>query len=146
MPSNYFENYGVISLTSATVSITDEGYLGSRIILNRAAGITVTMPAATGSGNRYEFIVGTALSGANYVIAALGTDIMAGHAILSQDSADTVVMFETAADTDKITMSGTATGGVRGARIVLDDIASGVWAVQMISNASGSEATPFGNT
>jgi hypothetical protein len=144
MPSQYFENYGVISLTAASTTITDEGFVGSRLVFNRAAGATAILPAATGSGNRYEFIVGTTLSGGNYVVrVANSSDIFVGWALFSADAGDTAVMFETAADSDTITMNGTGTGGVRGARVIVDDIAANLWAVNCISNASGTEATPF---
>ena len=147
MPSPYFDNYGVITVADAAVTLTDEGYVGSRIILSRAAGSTLTLPPATGSGNRYEFIVGTTVTSNGYIIrVAPGTNIMAGFAQVAQDAGDTTVMFETAADSDTITMNGTTTGGLRGARVTLDDIASGVWAVQVISAATGTEATPFSAT
>jgi hypothetical protein len=89
MPSPYFDNYGVITLDAATVTLTDEGYVGSRIVLSRAAGSTLTLPPATGSGNRYEFIVGTTVTSNGYIIrVAPGTNIMAGLAQVAQDAGD----------------------------------------------------------
>lgn len=146
MPSNYFETYGAITLT-ASATLTDEGYLGRRIILHAAAGLTATLPAATGSGNRYEFLVRTTISSNSYIIrVANSSDTMVGVATLFQDAGDTVVGFAASGTHDTITLDGTTRGGIAGARVVVDDIAANLWAVQVISDASGTEATPFSAT
>jgi hypothetical protein len=141
MPSPYFDNYGIVTVTTATVSITDEGYVGQRIVMNRAAGITATLPAATGSGNRYEFIGAVDASG-DQIIQVTGDDTMAGVAYLGNDSAG-ASCFYTADTSDTITLDGSTTGGLKGWRVVCDDIAADTWAVTVMSEASGTEATPF---
>jgi hypothetical protein len=141
MPSPYFNNYGIVTVTTAAISITDDAHVGQRIVLNRAAGITATLPAATGSGNRYEFILAADASG-DHIVAALGADTMMGVAYLGNDSAGASV-FYTADTSDTITLNGTDQGGKKGARIIVDDIAAAVWAVLVFSEASGTEATPF---
>ena len=83
MPSNYFENYGIVTVTAATVSITDEAHVGQRVIFNRAAGVTATLPEATGSGNRYEFIGLVDASGSQIIKVGDNTDIMMGVAYLA---------------------------------------------------------------
>jgi hypothetical protein len=143
MPSNYFNTYGVHTETGATLTVTADAFVGNRIVLSRAAGVTATLPAATGSGNRYEFIVGVTPTSNSHKIQVTGNDVMAGFAQVAQDSGDTTVMFETAADSDTITLNGSTTGGLRGARVLCDDIAADLWAVQVISAATGTEATPF---
>ena len=144
MPSNYFENYGIVTVTSATVSITDEAHVGQRVIFNRAAGVTATLPEATGSGNRYEFIGAVDASGSQ-IIKVVGNDTMAGVAYLGNDSAG-ASCFYTAATSDTITLDGSTTGGLKGWRVVCDDIAADTWAVMVMSEASGTEATPFSAT
>lgn len=145
MPSNYFDNYGIVTVTAATVSITDDGYVGSRIVMNRAAGITATLPAATGSGNRYEFIGLADASGSQIIKVANATDVMMGWAALGNDAAGSS-NFYTADTSDTITLNGTTTGGYKGWRVVVDDVAAGFWAVTVESEASGVEATPFSAT
>lgn len=130
------------NVTAATVAITNATHAGQVITLNRAAGITATLPAATGSGARYKFIVGTTFTG-NCIIQVTGDDTMKGLAMLAQDAADTVVAFETAADSDTITMNGTTTGGLVGADVELIDIAADTWWVNVRTAATGTEATPF---
>ena len=141
MPSPYFDNYGIVTVTTATVSITDEGYVGQCIVMNRAAGITATLPAATGSGNRYEFIGAVDATG-DQIITVTGDDTMAGVAYLGNDSAG-ASCFYTGAATDTITLDGSTTGGLKGWRVVCDDIAADTWAVTVMSEASGTEATCF---
>ena len=54
-----------------------------------------------------------------------------------------VVVFETAADSDTITLNGTTTGGLVGADVELIDIAADTWFVNVRTAATGTEATPF---
>jgi hypothetical protein len=133
-----------VSITGASVTIDRPTHCGRPIILSRAAGIAVTLPAAIGSGDRYLFIVGTTFTGAA-TIKVVGNDIMKGTAILFQDSGDTVVGFATAADSDTIDLLGTSnsTGGIAGQKILLIDIAADTWYVEIVSDAGGTEATPF---
>jgi hypothetical protein len=145
MPSQYFENYGIVTVTSATISITDEAHVGQRIVMNRAAGITATLPEATGSGNRYEFIGLADASGSQIIKVADNTDVMMGVAYLGNDSAG-ASCFYTADTSDTITLDGSTRGGLKGWRVVLDDIAANTWAVMVMSEASGTEATPFSAT
>lgn len=134
-----------VSITSATVTFTANDHAFRAIVLDRAAGIAVTLPAATGSGDTYSMFVKTTFTGSS-TVKVVGNDVMTGFAELLQDAADTVVAFETAADSDTITMNGTTTGGLLGTQIVLTDIAADLWAVSMVGAATGVEATPFSAT
>lgn len=141
MPSPYVSSFGTVSVTTATVAITDDAYAGQRTLLNRAAGIVATLQPATGSGASYEFILMADASG-DQVIQVTGTDVMMGVAYLGNDSAG-ASCFYTADTSDTITLNGSTKGGLKGARVVVDDVASGVYAVMVMSEASGTEATPF---
>lgn len=142
MPSPYVSTFGTVSVTSATVSITDDAHAGQRILLNRAAGVTATLPAATGSGARYEFVLMADASGNQIIRVANASDTMMGVAYLGNDTAGASV-FYTADTSDTITMNGSTTGGYKGARVLVDDVAANVYAVMVFSEASGTEATPF---
>lgn len=142
MPSNYFENFGITTVTDATITLTAAAHLGSRVVLNRDAGVTVTLPASSGSGNRYEFFLAVDATGSQIIKVANATDVMMGVAYLGNDAAG-ASCFYTADASDTITLNGTTTGGYKGAKVVVDDIASGKWAVFVYSEASGIEATPF---
>jgi hypothetical protein len=133
------------NVTASTLAVSNETHADQIITLNRAGGIAVTLPAATGSGARYRFVVGTTFT-SDGTIKVTGDDIMAGLAMLALDGGDTVAVFATAADTDTITMTGTTTGGIKGCDVELIDIAADTWFVNYRSDASGSEATPFSAT
>ena len=89
------------------------------------------------------FTLTTVTSNNNVVSVASASDVMQGHAILGQDAADTAVLFETAADSDTITMNGSTKGGIVGDLIELVDADSGFWQVRVMGSATGTEATPF---
>lgn len=136
----------IVSVTTATLTVTPELHAGRTLVLDRAGGIALTLPAATGSGNIYRYHVKTTFSSSATIKVANSSDVMQGTAILFQDSGDTVVGFATAASSDTITMTGTTTGGINGAQGMLQDIATNTWSVSYVSDASGVEATPFSAT
>lgn len=137
-----------VDVTTATLAVTAALHAGRVITLNRAAGVAVTMPDATGSGNVYTFIVGTTFTGAASIVAPDSSNTFTGTAILFSDAGDAVVAFATAATTDTVDLLGTAnsTGGIAGAKIVFTDIAADKMHVEYVSDAGGTEATPFSAT
>jgi hypothetical protein len=115
--------------------------------LNAAAGQAIVLPAATGSGDRYRFFVGTTItSNSTTIKVANAADTMRGNAIVAQDGGDTVVVFEAGATADTITLNGTTTGGLVGDWIELEDVAANMWSVRAVLAATGTEATPFSAT
>lgn len=135
-----------VSITTATATLTKDDYANRPIVLDRAAGITVTLPAATGTGHVYKFFVKTTFTGSGIIKVADNTDVMTGFALLHQDAADTAVTFDTAADSDTITLNGTTTGGLLGSQVVLTDLGANLWGVSVFTSATGVEATPFSAT
>lgn len=134
----------LISLAATTLTIDADTH-GERIVLlnHTGAASTVTLPAATATGNVYTFIVG-AVNTSNHVIKCAGTDAYEGMAIMCNDSDASVSGFETAAADDTITLNGTTKGGAAiGDKIVLIDYATGKWNVLAHLTGSGTEATPF---
>ena len=142
MPSPHMSNYGINTVTAATLAVSAAAHAGHTIVSNLAATQTFTLPAATGSGNKYNFVVNITKTG-DLVIQVTTTDIMKGYQILAVDGGDTVFMAATAATSDTVTLNGTTQGGIAGATVKVTDIASGVWAVEVVSDASGTEATCF---
>jgi hypothetical protein len=142
MASNYERTHGLSTVTAATVSINADAHVGMPVVLNRAAGCVATLPAATGSGNTYNFIGAIDATGDQKVQVANANDTMAGVAYLGNDSAG-ASCFYTAAASDTITLDGSTTGGLKGWRVTCTDMAANTWAVMVMSEASGTEATPF---
>jgi hypothetical protein len=137
----------VVNETGATLTLTAALH-GSRIVtLSRAAGVTVTLPAATGSGERYTIITATTVSSnANIIQAASASDSFTGGCVGVDTDGEGATGYTWNADAndDTITMDGTATGGVAGDKWEIIDYASGLFMVfGYISQSGASEATPF---
>lgn len=143
-------NIAIVPVTAATVSLTAAIHGGAMTTLNRAAGITATLPAATGSGAFFRIMNLTTVTSNNHIIAvANASDYMIGNSIIAADGGNTNNMFETAntgtvaTETDTITLNGTTTGGIKGGFIELIDVAANIWLVRLVDAATGTEATPF---
>lgn len=141
MASEYKPNFGAVAITAST-TLTADGYAGRPIVLNAAAGLTVTLPAATGSGASYEIVVGTTVTSNSYIIrVANASDVMMGVLGIASDIAGVTV--PTTSTSDTITMNGSTTGGILGSRVLLQDVAANKWAVSGALVSSSTEATPF---
>lgn len=133
--------YNPISIT-ASATLRADTHAGTVVRVNAAAGLTVTLPAATGTGNVYTVEVGTTVTSNDYIIqVANATDVMEGAVGVTTDAAGVVI--PTAATSDTITMNGSTKGGLAGSLVVLRDVASGKWAVSGALVSTGVEATPF---
>ena len=136
----------IVNTTASSLTLIPALHAGRILTLNRTAGVAVQLPAATGTGAKYEIIVGTAMSGGSSTIKVLTTDIMQGLAWGSDDDVVPANGWATASDSDTVTLDGSTRGGKVGDRVTLTDIASGVWAVTCVLQQSGTEATPFSAT
>lgn len=129
------------TVTASTLTVTQADYNGQTIGLSRAAGITVTLPAATGTNAAYTFVVSTTVSSNSYKIqVANATDVINGVANVS---GSTGTPFGTLPASDTITMNGTTTGGIAGSYVEIIDVATGVFFVRAALIGSGTVATPF---
>lgn len=141
--------YAPVNVTAATLTATKALHANRVVTLNRAAGIAVTLPAATGTGDWYTFIVGTTFTAAAQIAVPNATDYFVGTAIL--DKAGTVTGAATAntgtvaTESDTASLFGTANaqGGIKGEIVELCDIATAQWAIRIMSEAGGTVATPF---
>lgn len=140
------------AVTAATLTIpsstTTEDYNGRTFPLSNAAGITVTLPAATGTNAVYNFLVSTSVTSNSYKIqTASASDYMVGHASVSGANAANSVVVSTVGSTttgsDTITMNGSTTGGLIGSFVQVQDIATNIWLVSGSLIGSGAAATPF---
>ena len=141
----------VIKSITATASLGAEDS-GKLIVLNAAdadsTAVTVTLPAATGSGRCYKIVVGTvsAMTAAYKIQVADATDTIDGQIVTAStgDSPDLAQPWVTAAASDTVTLDGTTTGGASiGDWIEVIDIASNQWVISGQTTSSGTEATPF---
>lgn len=134
----------LLSVTASTVTLTASAHAGKIVVLNRAAGVTVTLPASVGNGDVYTIVVGTTVTSNNDIIQVANTsDSMVGRALVCKDGGNSVDGFEVVAGDDTITLNGTTTGGIKGDYIQLIDIGSSNFLVNALTSATGTEATPF---
>lgn len=137
----------LVSATAATLSVTAAAHDGKIILLDRAAGVTATLPAATGSGATFRFAVKTTVTSNNDIVkVANATDVMAGALVVTDQADGSAALFATVAASDTITMNGSTTGGLVGGLITIVDVASGKFSVTGTVVGNGTEATPFSAT
>jgi hypothetical protein len=135
----------VISGLGATRSL-NENESGSTIVLDRAAGIVTTLPAACTTGTWYEFAVATSVTSNSYkIITGAGTELLIGEVVsVDTDTSNAVAAFTGNGSTHiAVTMNGTTTGGLRGTHILVKKISSTQWVVKGTNQGSGTVATPF---
>ena len=141
----------VVTGGGSTLTITEALHGDRVIVIGKTDGETVTLPAATGTGNKYTFIIGVAAtSNANIIKVANATDVFDGSQALGRDTdAEGATGYTWGAETgdDTLTMSGTATGGKVGDRIEVIDYKAGFFSViAHLNQSGGSEVTPFSAT
>lgn len=121
-----------------------ELYNGYLTLMSRAAGITITLPAASGSQAVYRFLVITSLSSNSHIIkVANSTDVFIGSCAVSGTTGTT---FSTLATSDTITMNATTQGGLAGSWVEVQDMRTGFWRVSGGLLGSGTVITPFSAT
>jgi len=137
-----------VAFASGTALALTQATHANRVVYVTDVAAAYTLPAATGTGDKYTVHLGATQTGAGTIKVASATDVMNGTAVLFQDGGDAVVGFNTASDSDTVDLLGTAnsTGGISGAIYEFWDVASGKWAVRIVSDAGGIEATPFSAT
>jgi hypothetical protein len=141
------EATGRSSDLGATLTCTADTHAGRTIVISAVAGCAVTLPAATGTGSVYRFIIGaTITSNSTTIKVANTTDVMSGRAFVISDGAAAVLGYATGATSDTITLNGTTLGGLIGDHIEIIDAIAGTFAVRVFTAATGTEATPFSAT
>lgn len=137
----------IVNTTATTLAVTTASHDGKVVTVNSAAPIAITLPASSGSGSRFTFVIGTAATATAHTIkVANTTDIMAGVSVIAQTDTAQVGGFLTTATDDTISLNGTTKGGLKGDKIEIIDVASGVFQVSIVGGASGTVVTPFSAT
>lgn len=138
---------GVVDTTATTLTVTATQHAGKVVTISSAAPIAVTLPQATGTGNRYRFNVRVAATATAHTIkVANATDVMSGIVYCLTTSTDNVIGYKTTATDDTISLNGTTKGGVVGDWIEIIDIKTGFFQVMASTAPTGTTATPFSAT
>lgn len=146
--NGFISGSGSVVTLSSDTTLTSASHAGRVMLLDKSAGgLTATLPAASGSGNVYKFFVKGTLASGNYIIkVASSDDTMSGVAVVANDDDDSANIFQTASDSDTITLDGSTKGGILGGMVELQDLYSGKYLVKIHQSATGTEATPFSAT
>lgn len=139
----------IIAGLGATKTLTHHDS-GALIVLDRAAGTTVTLPTYAQSGKAgtwFEFMVSVTKSGgSDKVITGAGTELLVGSIInCDTDTSDAVAIWKALVGSSyiSINLDGSTKGGIKGDRFVLTQLNSTTWQVSGVTNGTGTVATPF---
>ena len=133
---------------AATDAVTITEHAGRTLLLGEVGGdaaLTLTLPAATGTGAVYKFIV-SVTNTSNYKIqVADATDTIDGIMLYLDEDGTAISGFPTVAASDTITLNGGTTGGIVGDYLELIDIATNQYHVRGVMRvaAGANPATPF---
>lgn len=129
-----------------TLAVTEALHDGKTICLDTAAGSVCTLPAATGSGATFKFMVTVTPTSNSHIIKVTGNDVMYGQAFGVDGDGEPGNAWATAADSDTVNMDSSTQGGEIGDWVVVQDIAADKWSVTAWLTQGGTEATPFAAT
>lgn len=134
----------IVSTTAATISVTLASHDSKVVVLASTHTQTLTLPAATGSGARFRFLVSTTGTDGSKIVKVANTlDVMTGVCASHSTATNEASSFLTSASSDTITLNNTTTGGLLGSQIEVIDIATNLFQVKVDAAASGTVATPF---
>lgn len=133
--------------TAVALTVTEALHAGRNVLLGVAAGSTVQLPLATGSGATYRFTVSVALTSNNWILSAVvATDVFAGVIFINDSggsAAATADGWPTAATSNTLTMALATGGGSIGDYVEFVDILTGVWAVRGFFQGAADPVSPF---
>lgn len=131
-----------------TLAMSQASHEGKIICLDTAAGSVCTLPASTGGGAVYRFLVTvTATSNSHIIKVANASDEMRGYVVQDSDTATAPNIWWAADNDDTITLNRTTTGlAAQGEYFEIVDAVANHYYVRGYSQASGTEATPFSAT
>lgn len=141
----------VVSATASSLAVTAALHAGRTILLNRAAGVAVTLPAATGTGNVYTIRQGTTLltSASHTITAASTADLYYGVAHIDSTTKTDSNAFPANASSNYIctfAFASTIAQGFAypGDTAVFVDVGTNAWLVKIhATTAATTPATPF---
>lgn len=129
----------------STLTLTFAAHANKTIKLDTAGGTAITLPAATGSGAIYRFVVSVLATSAAHTITCAGSDKLQGIIHTGDDTAANEQWFAAVAGTSTIiTLNRSTTGSVTiGEWIEVEDFAAARWQVRGFVTNTGSAATAF---
>lgn len=139
----------VVTTAATTLTLAASTHSQRTTVVSSAAPLAITLPQATGTGNKYRIVYTVAATATGHTIkVANATDNMAGSMAVYDTSATdiTAIAFSATATDDTVTLNGTTQSGVKGTTVEIEDVATGLFSVRVMGPATGSYATPFSAT
>jgi hypothetical protein len=136
----------VIDGSGATRTLTAES--GALVLLDKADGIVVTLPAPA-VGLQFEFLATVSRTSGSYkVITDAASTFLVGAVLIGDTTIATSGDVFTANGTDvvAITQDGDTKGGLLGTRFSLTCISATQWAIHGVLHGAGTLADPFTTT
>lgn len=139
----------VVSVPAATttLTVTQALHAGKIIQVQSTGGLAATLPAPTGTGAKYTFVVAATITGGAFTIDAKGGDASAvfNGTALQTKTGTGLTSTGVIASCNEISLNGTTTGGIIGDIIEIVDIATHSWNVFINGQYTGTFSTPFLN-
>ena len=136
-------NPATFNITASAVTLNQSLHANKVLTLNLASGMTLTLPFATGTQDKYTMVVQTAFTSNGVIKVGRSADTMIGSAVMAGSTSLTVPV---AGTDDTLTLIGTTGGGGAGAFVEFTDIAANLWLVNARLVGSGVQADPFSAT
>jgi hypothetical protein len=128
-----------ITVTAATLTLDYDLHNNAVVVIDRAAGCAVTLPASTGMGAHFTVVVGTTVSTNSITIsAANATDTFFGVGVTGIAAGGAGFQEGVTGTDDRITMAGTVNGGIAGSVVELTDVKATKWLVNARLIGSGT--------
>lgn len=125
---------------ATTLTFLSAGVLNT---FSAASGTVFTLPAATGSGITFKFIVATTVtSNSHKILVASVADFMQGL-IITSDTGTCTGWPANVTTIHSVAMNGTTTAGILGDVFTVTDIAANKWQVNGFTTSTGTAATSF---
>lgn len=141
-----FRRKHLVAGLGSTLTLTED-QSGSTVVLDRAAGSTVTLPAKASNGTYFEFVVSVSVtSNDDKVITGAATELLVGNIVnCDTDTANATLSFPSVVGTSNIAvvLNGSTKGGIKGDRVQFTKVNSTTWQVSGTTNGTGAVATPF---
>jgi hypothetical protein len=142
----------LFATTTAALQLTQADHANRIVVLNALVAQTcsITLPKATGTGDRYTIINNVVLTQVVDIKGIASTDLMSGFAAMIHSTAvaTSAESFLTTATDYICRWRGTdgTTGGKRGDMFTAIDVGPLLWLVRVECNTAGAVATPFASS
>ena len=139
---------GIVNTLLTVLPLTAAAHAQKMVCVSSTASTAVTLPQATGTGNKYRLQFQVAATGtASTIKVANSTDVMQGIVLAPASTTVGLGFWATSATSDTLTLNGGTTGGKIGDWYEFTDILTGFWMVNGMTQPTVTNmATPFSAT